>query len=254
MRFPLRSILYSVVLLGALASASAWLYTRPSQVELRLERTLSRFTRRPVRLTGCSRGLTGPLRIRALEVPASPPIESRDLLVLENLTVGDPPDRMILWATTTGEDMRSCGVQSEEAVLSLDRQIDVRSTGERVRWNFDDLLAGPVTYLASVQRRFDGHPVLAAAAYNAGPQRVEQWLPSEPVAADLWVATIPFRETRGYVRRVLAYRVIYDYRLGRDIEPLSATMRPVGRGSSLDAFGASSPTTTADPCDDDQKT
>ncbi len=110
------------------------------------------------------------------------------------------------------------------------------------------------SYLASVQRRFDGHPVLAAAAYNAGPHRVAQWLPSEPVAADLWVATIPFRETRGYVRRVLAYRVIYDHRLGRDIEPLSTTMRPIGRGPHLDAFGASSPTTTENPCDEDQET
>lgn len=86
------------------------------------------------------------------------------------------------------------------------------------------------TYLAEMQDRFGGHPALAAAAYNAGPERVERWIPETPMDADLWVATIPFTETRGYVRRVLAYRVIYDHRLGRTIEPLSELMRPIGPG------------------------
>jgi soluble lytic murein transglycosylase len=84
------------------------------------------------------------------------------------------------------------------------------------------------TYLAQMQERFDDHPVLAAAAYNAGPGRVAQWSAGEPVEADVWTATIPFRETRHYVRRVLAYRLIYDYRLGQAIRPLSEIMRPVG--------------------------
>ena len=95
------------------------------------------------------------------------------------------------------------------------------------------------SYLASMQNRFDGNPALAAAAYNAGPHRVERWLPAASVDADIWVATIPFRETRGYVRRVLAYRVIYDHRLEREIEPLSAAMLPVSRGAALS--GAAGP-------------
>jgi soluble lytic murein transglycosylase len=82
-------------------------------------------------------------------------------------------------------------------------------------------------YLARVLGRFGGHPGLAAAAYNAGPGRVERWLPAMPTDADIWIATIPFAETRAYVRRVLAYRVIYDHRLGRPIAPLGETLRPV---------------------------
>ncbi len=84
-------------------------------------------------------------------------------------------------------------------------------------------------YLAGMRRRFDGNPVLATAAYNAGPANVDRWLPEHSVDADIWIATIPWRETRVYVRRVLAYRLIYDYRLGKRIEPLHQSMRQIGR-------------------------
>lgn len=83
-------------------------------------------------------------------------------------------------------------------------------------------------YLAQMQQRYGGSPMLAAAAYNAGPGNVDKWLPEKQIDADVWVATIPFRETRGYVRRVLAYRLIYDYRLGNPIGSLTDIMRPVG--------------------------
>jgi len=83
-------------------------------------------------------------------------------------------------------------------------------------------------YLARVQRRFGGHPALAAAAYNAGPGTVARWLPERPVEADLWIATIPYPETRAYVRRVLAYRLIYQERLGAPLTPLGALLGPIG--------------------------
>lgn len=84
-------------------------------------------------------------------------------------------------------------------------------------------------YLARMQRRFGGHPLLASAAYNAGPNAVERWLPQEPMAGDLWLTRIPYRETRDYVRRVLTYRVIYRYRLGLPPLRVGALLRPVGR-------------------------
>lgn len=82
-------------------------------------------------------------------------------------------------------------------------------------------------YLAQMARWFDGHPVLATAAYNAGPGRVRQWRAGGPAEADLWIATIPFYETRSYVQRVLAYRIIYADRLGLDDGPLSAWLTPI---------------------------
>jgi soluble lytic murein transglycosylase len=117
-----------------------------------------------------------------------------------------------------------------------------RSLGEPVpdRWDLIDpalnIRLGS-SYLARMQARFGDNPVLAAAAYNAGPHRVEQWLPEHSLQADLWTAIIPFRETRRYVRRVLAYRLIYDHRLGRRIRPLSGLMRPVGGAAALNEAG-----------------
>lgn len=69
-------------------------------------------------------------------------------------------------------------------------------------------------YLNKVYRQLQESPVLATAAYNAGPHRVRSWLPEQTQASDIWIETIPFRETREYLKRVLAYTVIYSYRLG----------------------------------------
>lgn len=63
-------------------------------------------------------------------------------------------------------------------------------------------------YLRSRLDTFSNNAVLATAAYNAGAGRVKQWLPQDRVlTADLWVENIPFKETRDYVRRVLAYKI-----------------------------------------------
>ena len=72
-------------------------------------------------------------------------------------------------------------------------------------------------YLKSVLNRFDNNVSLAAAAYNAGPLNVRNWLPREDLMpADLWVETVPFDETRNYVQSVLAYATVFDKSLGRD--------------------------------------
>lgn len=72
-------------------------------------------------------------------------------------------------------------------------------------------------YFRSVLNRFGNNVALAAAAYNAGPLNVENWLPREhDMPADLWVETVPFKETRNYVQAVLAYATVFDKSLGRD--------------------------------------
>ncbi len=83
------------------------------------------------------------------------------------------------------------------------------------------------TYLADVLTSLGDNPVLATAAYNAGPHRVKRWLPKHRLPADIWVELIPFSETRRYVQRVFTYAVIYDYRLGRKITRLSDRMLPI---------------------------
>ena len=53
-----------------------------------------------------------------------------------------------------------------------------------------------------------------AAAYNAGPHRVEQWRVTLPPEIDEWAEAVPFRETRlyiqGVVRNTLQYKRLYD--------------------------------------------
>lgn len=69
-------------------------------------------------------------------------------------------------------------------------------------------------YFAELLNRFNGHFALAAAAYNAGPNRIIKWLPPDrPVPADIWIETIPFKETRKYVTSVFSYAIIYQQRL-----------------------------------------
>ena len=73
------------------------------------------------------------------------------------------------------------------------------------------------SYLNQLLNRFDGNRILAAAAYNAGPHRVNKWLNKNAegqLPYDIWIETIPFKETRHYVQNILAYSVIYGYRLG----------------------------------------
>ena len=78
-------------------------------------------------------------------------------------------------------------------------------------------------YLRHVLDQFDGSPVLAAAAYNAGPSRAKLWRGTEPVEGAIFAETIPFAETRDYVKKVMANTVYYAAVLG--IEPTSLKAR-----------------------------
>ena len=62
--------------------------------------------------------------------------------------------------------------------------------------------------------RLDGSVPLAAAAYNAGPGRAQAWRPAEPLDGAAWVESIPFNETRDYVKKVLANSVYYARAFG----------------------------------------
>lgn len=83
-------------------------------------------------------------------------------------------------------------------------------------------------YLRMMLDKLENHPVLATAAYNAGPHRALKWLPTNKnIDADIWVELIPFTETRRYVRHVMAYTVIYQHRLGQGSHRLSQHMKPI---------------------------
>lgn len=108
-------------------------------------------------------------------------------------------------------------------------------------WTGGDSLYDPATnialgtrYLAELASRFGGAPWLASAAYNAGPNKVAQWLAARPaLAPDLFIATMPYKETRDYVARVLAFGVIYDWRLHGAARPLADWLTPIGQTYTL---------------------
>lgn len=71
-------------------------------------------------------------------------------------------------------------------------------------------------YLRYLSHKMTNHPVLITASYNAGPGRVNSWLPNKKIPAVEWIETIPIKETRGYVKNVLSYIAIYRELLGED--------------------------------------
>lgn len=78
------------------------------------------------------------------------------------------------------------------------------------------------TYLGKMAERYGGNQVLATAAYNAGPHRVDRWLPDDgTIDARVWIENIPFNETRKYVKRVLAAQAIFHWRMTGKVSRLS---------------------------------
>ena len=78
-----------------------------------------------------------------------------------------------------------------------------------------------------------GHPVLASAAYNAGPSRARRWRDAKPLEGAIYAETIPFPETRDYVKKVMANAVFYAAILDNKLTPIKARlgMVPARNGS-----------------------
>lgn len=82
--------------------------------------------------------------------------------------------------------------------------------------NADNNIELGTRYLKKLLDRNSGNQVLATASYNAGPHRVKSWLKNlKAIPADIWIETIPFKETRNYVKSVLAYQEIYQHEPGQ---------------------------------------
>ncbi|ENM5730775.1 transglycosylase SLT domain-containing protein [Vibrio mimicus] len=71
-------------------------------------------------------------------------------------------------------------------------------------------------YLSSLLERYDQNRILAFAAYNAGPSRVDTWLKRSQAKLDAYgfIEAIPFAETRGYVQNILMFETYYRDLMG----------------------------------------
>lgn len=65
-------------------------------------------------------------------------------------------------------------------------------------------------YMRMVLDGLDNHPVLASAAYNAGPGRAKKWRADVPLEGAIYAESIPFTETRDYVKKVMSNMVYYN--------------------------------------------
>ena len=111
---------------------------------------------------------------------------------------------MQLLPATAQEVARRLGVRHTMPMLTADPAHNIRLGA---------------AFLGELLSRFEGAVPLAAAGYNAGPRRVDEWLstygdPRRPDGPDIrdWIEQIPFSETRNYVQRVVENMVVYRSR------------------------------------------
>ena len=86
-------------------------------------------------------------------------------------------------------------------------------------------------YLKYVLDKLDGQPLLATAAYNAGPRRAIRWRSEAPMEGAIYAETIPFTETRGYAQKVMSNAVYYGNQFGRQLQSLKQRLGTITSGS-----------------------
>ena len=94
---------------------------------------------------------------------------------------------------------------------SMARRLDIKINRKDLRDPATNIRLG-AEYLAYLKNEFDGHPALVIAGYNAGEGAVARWLKARPNSdLDIFVEKIPFRQTRGYTKRVLSTLATYSF-------------------------------------------
>ncbi len=95
-----------------------------------------------------------------------------------------------------------------------------------------------------------GHPILATAAYNAGPGRARRWRGESPMEGAIYAESIPFNETRDYVKKVFANQWFYANRFAQSANGASTVLsmkRMVGTVPGRMGAGASALSEVATP-------
>ncbi len=92
-----------------------------------------------------------------------------------------------------------------------------------------------------------GHPVLATAAYNAGPGRARRWRADTPLEGAIYAESIPFNETRDYVKKVMVNKWFYGHRINGQSLKLGEIMGSVPAKMTASAVKVVDTTLTGAP-------
>ena len=171
------------------------------------------------------------------------PLASQDGLVAQAAQSGIDPAWAygILRAESAWVSDARSGADARGLMQLVPATAELVAKNNGLNWGGGDTLYDPTVnitlgtrYLAQLAERYNGAPWLASAAYNAGPNRVDQWVAARSkLAPDLFVATIPFKETREYVARVMDFSVMYDWRLHGNAVLLSTRLTAIGQPYGL---------------------
>ena len=94
------------------------------------------------------------------------------------------------------------------------RRLGMRNYRKRLIAQVNTNLMLGTYYLKHVLTLFDDQSLLASAAYNAGPSRAQKWRGLTPLEGAVYAETIPFNETRDYVKKVMSNSMYYAITFG----------------------------------------
>jgi soluble lytic murein transglycosylase len=99
----------------------------------------------------------------------------------------------------------------------LSKRYHIRYRNEKDLFNPHTNIELGTRYLNDLNHSLN-HPLLVAAAYNAGPQAALSWVRTYP-APDIvtWIDTLPWKETRNYLKNIVAFNAIYQHRLHKKV-------------------------------------
>ena len=124
-----------------------------------------------------------------------------------------------------------------KTALWVAKRIGMKNFNQSLVNQLDTNVALGTYYLKYVLDKLDGQPVLATAAYNAGPSRAIRWRSTNPMEGAIYAETIPFTETRGYVQKVMSNAVYYGNRFGQQLQSLKQRLGTIASGSGKTECG-----------------
>lgn len=104
------------------------------------------------------------------------------------------------------------------------RKMGMKNYRQSLLHQLDTNLRLGTFYMKTVLTQFDDNPVLASAAYNAGPGRARRWRGDQALEGAIYAETIPFDETRDYVKKVMSNTMYYASQFNAPLRPLKQRM------------------------------